>query len=303
MKSDTEGEVYRLPKGGSAEHGRLDSQHEIWLTLMNGLYPQGIKSEVESKMGQSTDPVILDVGCGSAIWSIQMAHLFPQANVIGIDMSPLGHRDLPSNFSFRTYNFANGLPAEYRDKFDVIHCRTVAQHLRDPQGLVNSMAKALKPGGLLLLADVEVAIYDENQKLLKPVVYNPSWSIEENMKIQDGLSWHSGWFTALGSITLSPSYQPPGIQIQRSEALTELMATEFWAPYGLLGEDDERTKRLGELAVDNLRQVYGLSRNIFSKTLNQVPKPFKDALIDRGFNEVITHKRHSRLWYVVGIKA
>ncbi|KAF5353326.1 hypothetical protein D9756_007828 [Leucocoprinus leucothites] len=301
MKSQ---ELYTLPKGGRVEHERLETQHEMWLTLVNGLYPQEVKSEVESKMRQSTNPAILDVGCGSAIWSIQMAHLFPNATIVGLDMTPLGRRDLPPNFSFSSYNFANGLPSEYRGRFDIIHCRTVAQHVPDPQGLVNSMAEALKPGGLLLLADIEMVAHDENRKPLKPVIYNPSRNIEENLTKQDERSWHSGWVTMLGSSTLSPSYQSPRIHVERSEALTILIATEFWASYGLLSEDDdERTKRLGELTGEDLRQLYSLAGDVFAKTMSQVPKEFTDALMERGLNETMTHKRHNRFWYVVGTKA
>ncbi|KAF5353327.1 hypothetical protein D9756_007827 [Leucocoprinus leucothites] len=301
MKSDAEEELYTLPKGGHDEYERLETQHELWLTLVNGLYPQEIKSEVESKMRRPADPAILDVGWGR---SIQMAHLFPNATVVGLDMTPLGRRDLPSNFSFTPYNFANGLPSEYRSRFDIIHCRTVTQHVPNPQGLVNSMAEALKPGGLLFLADIETVVYDKNQKPLKPVAYNPSWSIEENMNNQDGRSWHSGWFKALGGIILSPSYQPPSTHVQRSEALTTVIAMELWLPYGLLMEDDgERTKRLGELAVEDFGQIYCSTRDVFAKTMNQVPKQFMDVLIERGLNEMVTHKHYNRVWYVVGTKA
>ncbi|KAJ3573288.1 hypothetical protein NP233_g2535 [Leucocoprinus birnbaumii] len=255
MEPDTRKEIYTFPKGGKDEYERLETQHGLWATLLNGLYPQEVKSEVERKLKDSHAPAILDVGCGSGIWSIQMARLFPQAKVIGLDITPLGDRDFPPNFSFVCCNFSDGLPTEMKSIFDIVHCRTVTQHVPDPHGLVDSMAEALKPGGLLFLADIDFISYDESQKRLEPVVYRPSLGIAENMQQQEGLSWHSGWMAALGGISLSPSYEMPNILVQRSKFLRILLATEFWMTYGLLEGncDDERMKRVHELAMENLR--------------------------------------------------
>lgn len=49
---------------------RLGIQHTIWQLLIGGLYPVGVTSQVDNLLKASPErqPVVLDVGCGSAIW-------------------------------------------------------------------------------------------------------------------------------------------------------------------------------------------------------------------------------------------
>lgn len=297
-------ENYSFPKGGNVEFERLDTQHELWLATIDGIYPPEFKSKVERMMKESKAPAILDVGCGSAIWSIQMAIHFPQASVVGLDLTLLKPRDHPSNFSFKIHNLADGLPSEYGNKFDIIHCRTVVQHMTDPQGLVNSMAGALKPGGLLLFADVKLVGYGSNRERLTPAAYNPSLSLGENLKEQDGHSWHAGWVAALGSISLSPSYQPPNILVQKCKGLAQLNFFEYWVPSGSMrDDDDQRTRQVAKHATEDLRNLYGSTSAMFAQKLSQVPEQFREALRERGLKELMSTKYHNQFWYVVATKA
>lgn len=34
-------------------------------------------------------PRVLDIGCGSGIWAIQMADEHPEASIVGMDVSPI----------------------------------------------------------------------------------------------------------------------------------------------------------------------------------------------------------------------
>jgi ubiquinone/menaquinone biosynthesis C-methylase UbiE len=43
---------------------------------------------------------ILDIATGTGDWAIQMGDLFPEATVIGTDLSPIQPKDVPPNVYF-----------------------------------------------------------------------------------------------------------------------------------------------------------------------------------------------------------
>jgi metalloendopeptidase OMA1, mitochondrial len=43
---------------------------------------------------------VLDVGTGTGLWCIQMGDLYPSADILGIDISPIQPREVPLNVRF-----------------------------------------------------------------------------------------------------------------------------------------------------------------------------------------------------------
>jgi ubiquinone/menaquinone biosynthesis C-methylase UbiE len=43
---------------------------------------------------------VLDVGTGTGIWCIQMGDMYPSADILGIDISPIQPREVPLNVRF-----------------------------------------------------------------------------------------------------------------------------------------------------------------------------------------------------------
>ncbi|PCD36595.1 hypothetical protein FGRA07_07599 [Fusarium graminearum] len=65
---------------------------------------------------------ILDVGCGTGIWAIDMADLHPSAEVVGVDLSPIQPNFVPLNCRFEVDDINKEWT--YPDnKFDFIHLR------------------------------------------------------------------------------------------------------------------------------------------------------------------------------------
>ncbi|KAF9445854.1 S-adenosyl-L-methionine-dependent methyltransferase, partial [Macrolepiota fuliginosa MF-IS2] len=244
---------------------RLDLQHSIWTLVNPGLYIPDIAGKVETTIKSSSEPRILDVGCGSGIWPIQMAQRFPQAKVVGLDLTPLDpSRGLPPNFSFELHDLTNDLPGRYRyEQFDIIHCRTVCPHVPDPQGLINSMAMCLKPGGLLFVGDWKTSSYDEDKQELKPFTYNPSMTVEQNLENETKGSWHSGWYQALGLALTGASYLPSPRMIENSTRLKGLIVKDLWLPIGWDG-GVENGKELGELVMRD----FEVCVDLFSKHIS-----------------------------------
>jgi SAM-dependent methyltransferase len=102
---------------------------------------------------------ILDVGCGTGEITHRLAALFPQAEVIGLDLIE-SHLDEArrryARFGARL-RFASGdatALAAADGSFDLVVCRHVLQVVPDPAAVVAELARVTRPGGRLhLLAE------------------------------------------------------------------------------------------------------------------------------------------------------
>jgi ubiquinone/menaquinone biosynthesis C-methylase UbiE len=113
---------YVLPSDDQ-EINRLDFQHYMLRYALKGNYAAPV-----------TNPAsILDVGGGTGRWAMEMAQLFPNANVVSTDLVPpksnegvpslgSGAERIPENYAFVQGNVFEGLP--FADSsFDFVHVR------------------------------------------------------------------------------------------------------------------------------------------------------------------------------------
>jgi hypothetical protein len=98
-------------------------------------------------------------------------------------------------------------------------------------------------GGLLLIGDIDMAVYDENREHLKFPVYHTAWTMEENLEKQKGLSWNSAWADGLASISYSPTYAPPSALVKKFPKLTLLVDQDLWSAYGEWPENKDRKRK------------------------------------------------------------
>ncbi|MGE5333148.1 MAG: class I SAM-dependent methyltransferase [Nitrososphaerota archaeon] len=147
---------YPLPKDMD-EINRLDFQHFLLRTGLHGNYL--------APLGQPTD--ILDVGCGSGRWAMEMAALFPRARVVGVDIVPpssdtsslgQGLDTRPNNYRFIAGNILEGLP--FPDaSFDYVHQRLLITAIpRDRwPAVIQELVRVTRPGGWVELAECGAA--------------------------------------------------------------------------------------------------------------------------------------------------
>jgi 2-polyprenyl-3-methyl-5-hydroxy-6-metoxy-1,4-benzoquinol methylase len=94
---------------------------------------------------------VLDVGCGNGAISLPVASL--DHSLLGIDISPesvelASHKNLFPNARFMVHNLMEkSLP----EKFDLVICSEVLEHLPEPESLMRAMAEVLEPGGLMVI--------------------------------------------------------------------------------------------------------------------------------------------------------
>lgn len=73
------------------EQERLDIHHEIFTQLLGGKFTNAPLEKPQR---------ILDVGTGTGIWAIDFGDMYPSAEVIGVDLSPIQPSWVPPNVRF-----------------------------------------------------------------------------------------------------------------------------------------------------------------------------------------------------------
>jgi ubiquinone/menaquinone biosynthesis C-methylase UbiE len=144
---------YFLPKD-EQEVNRLDFQHYLFRFALKGNYAVPLEAPAN----------ILDVGTGTGRWAMEMAALFPSANVIGLDVVPppaddtatLGHGldRRPDNYHYIQGNVLDGLP--FPDAtFDFTHQRLLVAALPENrwQWVVGELLRVTRPGGWIELLE------------------------------------------------------------------------------------------------------------------------------------------------------
>ncbi|OOH89770.1 bifunctional 3-demethylubiquinol 3-O-methyltransferase/2-polyprenyl-6-hydroxyphenol methylase [Pasteurellaceae bacterium 15-036681] len=105
---------------------------------------------------------VLDVGCGGGILSESMAKL--GANVTGIDMTTMpleiAKQHAKQNGVSVSYQqitieqFLTEQQAQNAEKFDVITCMEMLEHVPDPLSIIQSCKALLKPDGILFFSTI-----------------------------------------------------------------------------------------------------------------------------------------------------
>ncbi|KAI9497863.1 S-adenosyl-L-methionine-dependent methyltransferase [Zychaea mexicana] len=153
---------YMLPCDDD-EVDRLHLLHFMVRFAIQGNYLAPV-SDVLRKGGR-----VLDVGCGPGSWSMEIAGEYPKSQVVGIDINPMFPRDIkPSNCTFHQYNLLDGLPFEDAS-FDYIFIRFIGLGVRAKQWpiILGDLARLLKPGGWIELAEPDTELYRAGPKTLE----------------------------------------------------------------------------------------------------------------------------------------
>ncbi|KAI8286351.1 Secondary metabolism regulator LAE1 [Colletotrichum sp. SAR11_57] len=128
------------------ENERLDMQNEIcFLTFHNklGFAPP---CDPDAKVGR-----VLDLGTGTGLWAIEYADEHPDAEVLGVDLSPIQPRDVPPNLKFEVDDVEEDWL--YSQKFDYIHLRFLNGSIADWKKLFKKAYDFTKPGGYFELQE------------------------------------------------------------------------------------------------------------------------------------------------------
>ena len=123
---------------------------------------------------ESEQDRILDIGTGTGIWCIEMGDLFPDAEVIGNDFSPVQPNMVPRNVKFEVDDVE--APWTHPTKFDYIHSRFMAASIADWPKLVRTCYDNLKPGGIVEFQDGDFMFYSEDGSMKDSWLHH--WNVE-----------------------------------------------------------------------------------------------------------------------------
>lgn len=145
-RTHVRGIPYILPRDVE-EMNRLDFQHYVLRQAFRGNFVAPVENPV----------AILDVGTGTGRWAHEVATVFPNANVVGLDLNAPpadekveanGEDARPANYAFVPGNILEGLP--FADaSFDFVHMRLLVlalPHDRWPF-VVSELIRVTRPGG------------------------------------------------------------------------------------------------------------------------------------------------------------
>ncbi|KAL1876834.1 hypothetical protein VTK73DRAFT_9136 [Phialemonium thermophilum] len=218
--------VYCLPND-ELELDRLDLTHAL---MTKGIGEKLYLAPIDgSKLHR-----ILDIGTGTGIWAICMGDEFPNAEVLGNDLSAVQPEWVPPNVKFEIDDVES--PWSHQAPFDFIFCRYMAACILDWPKLVNSIYENLSPGGWAEFQDFDLQYYSEDGSLTKD---------------HATYKWINTLLEAARKIGRDPC---PGVQLEdrvREAGFKNITHQKFRFPIGPWAKDP----KLKEIGLYNLAQV------------------------------------------------
>lgn len=140
-------------------HKRAKLQNKI-INKNNFTY-RLILPELESVLGKKTNLNILDYGCGVGTLSFYLAS--KDNNIVGVDISDLAINTAKENARLLNlqkktlfFNLKQGLRKIRSQKFDLILCIEVLEHIANEQNVISLLVSRLKPKGIIILSSPSV---------------------------------------------------------------------------------------------------------------------------------------------------
>ncbi|KAG6080760.1 hypothetical protein E4U16_008152 [Claviceps sp. LM84 group G4] len=113
---------------------------------------------------------VLDVGTGSGIWAIEFGDQFPNASVIGTDLSPCQPQWVPPNVRFEVDDASLEWTWD-ENNFDFIHIRYILGGIQDWKALLKEAYRCCAPGGWVQSAEIDLDFRsDDRSTELEPVL-------------------------------------------------------------------------------------------------------------------------------------
>ncbi|KAF4777492.1 hypothetical protein HER10_EVM0002621 [Colletotrichum scovillei] len=125
------------------ESDRLDLQHNLYLLTLD--YKLGLAPPNENNKAQR----VLDIGTGTGLWAIDFGDEHPEAEVLGIDLTPVPTAFVPPNVKFEVDDAEE--PWTFSQPFDYIHIRGMTSSIGDWKKFFQKTFNNLKPGGYVEL--------------------------------------------------------------------------------------------------------------------------------------------------------
>jgi trans-aconitate methyltransferase len=194
---------------------------------------------------------ILDIGCGTGHLTAKIAEM--GAMVIGIDSSPAMIAKAQSSYPVLTFEVADARSFAFAEPFDAVFSNAALHWIQEAEAVVEKIAKALKPGGRLVvefggkgnvaaIASVLEQVLEQTSNHWQSAWYFPSigeyamllekyglrvthaWHFERPTKLEDGEAGLRNWLAMFASSALG-SLEPQECETALSQIETQLRST------------------------------------------------------------------------------
>ncbi|RGP78988.1 hypothetical protein FLONG3_2894 [Fusarium longipes] len=219
---------YVLPND-EAENERLDLQHNLFLLTLNDKLGLAPPNDPDAKAKH-----VLDVGTGTGIWAIDYADEHPEAQVVGVDLSPIQPDFVPPNLTFMIEDIEDEW--HYSQPFDYIHSRFMSSALANWTDFLTKCYTNLAPGGYMEIQEADLNIQSDDGTL-KP----------------DNIMLKSLRLLTEASVMFGRPYQdiPPLADIMTKVGFVDVVIKQFkWPINGW--PKDKKDKLLGEWCYVNM---------------------------------------------------
>ncbi|KAF6815075.1 methyltransferase domain-containing protein [Colletotrichum sojae] len=183
------GRTYHKYKEGSKRHVAAIIDYDRFLTIVEYSYPN---DERESdRLGRSRTPDMqhtlfllttddrlglappnskgssvkraIDIGTGTGIWTTDFGDEHPEADVLGVDLSPVPTAFVPPNVRFEVDDVEE--PWTYSQPFDYIHVRGMTSSITDWKRFFIQCYGNLEPGGWLEVQEGHMRAHSDDGTL------------------------------------------------------------------------------------------------------------------------------------------
>ncbi|KAI0101174.1 S-adenosyl-L-methionine-dependent methyltransferase [Daldinia grandis] len=153
-------------RGSSGSDFRVYHHHYLTLLLEDRLFIAPIPNHVQS---------VLDIGTGSGIWSIDFAEQYPNAQVIGTDLSPMQPMWVPPNVRFELEDCTQ--PWSWGESsFDFVHLRYLFGAIPDWNEFLRQAYRVTIPGGWVQSCETEVIVQCDDGSIPPDSAFNTFWN-------------------------------------------------------------------------------------------------------------------------------
>ncbi len=146
---------YLLPKDDK-EIQRLDYQHFLFRHLLRG----NTFAPVDELLKRGC--TVLDVGCGTGRWGCEIATMYQQTQVIGLDLEEIPRPAcMPLNYHFQRGNVLSGLPF-VTHHFAYVHQRVLVAAIPLDQWpfVMRELRRVTHPGGWVEMVEMGTTFHD-----------------------------------------------------------------------------------------------------------------------------------------------
>ncbi|RPB08023.1 S-adenosyl-L-methionine-dependent methyltransferase [Morchella conica CCBAS932] len=254
------------------EQDRMDVVHQMmYLLLDNELHLSPLKEPRR----------ILDVGTGTGVWAIEMAFKYPNARVIGNDLSPI-QVSPPPNCSFDVED-AESDWLYPTNNFDFIHTRQLLGGITNWPRFFQQAYDHIRPGGWLELQETPANPFTDTAT--PPPSDLPIFRVLSLLK--------------LASLNAGRAFSDESFKSQMEEAgFVDVQETRFRIPLGPW-ERDSRGKEVGRYNMINFMEgLEGYSLALFTRVLGMEVEKVRE-LIEGAKRDGMNRKLRIYFWLVV----